>query len=134
MSYPKNPKTVVVKNKFYSKGISELMIWNYYQKVKVPLLKQVVNRDLMFFIMTDVNKPIIRKKLGNKYIRLLPSNYDKIITGRTISIHSAMKGYEEFAIIDVDLHPSDGFRWAKDATRNVYEYIFLLIYIQTCIK
>ena len=123
MSYPKNPETIVVKNKFYPMGVSELMIWNYYQKAKVPLLKQVYNRDLMFFIMTDVNNPIIRKKLGNKYIRLLPANYDTVITGRTVSIHSAMKGYEEFAIIDVDLHPSDGFMWAKDATGNVYEYI-----------
>jgi hypothetical protein len=122
MSYPKNPETIILKNKYYPKGISELMVWDYYQKVKVPLMKEVYNRDLMFYIMVGVNKPIIKRKLQDKYIRLEPSNYDQMITGRTLSIHSAMKGYEDFAIIDVDLHPSDGFKWAKETTYQVYSY------------
>jgi len=123
MGYPQNPNTIVIKNRLYPKGITELMIWNYYQKVKGPLLNSVANRDLMFFISTDINSTIIRRKIKTGYIRLTQSNYDTLITGRTLSIHSAMKGYEDFAIIDVDLHPNDGFSWAKDATRNVYEYV-----------
>jgi DNA primase len=123
MSYPKNPDTIIVKNKFYPKGITELMIWNYYQKVKVPLLKEVMNRDLMFFIMVDENKSIIKRKLQDKYIRLIPKNYDELITGRTISIHSSMGGYETFGIIDIDIDPSDGFIWARKVAADVYEYV-----------
>lgn len=123
MSYPKNPGTIVVKNKYYPGGINELMIWEYYQKVKVPLIKEVYNRDLMFFIMVDINKPIIKRKLKNKYIRLQPSNYDEMITGRTVSVHSAMKAYEEFGIIDIDIDPRDGFAWAKKVTGDVYDFV-----------
>ncbi|MFW9871668.1 MAG: hypothetical protein ACFFG0_01110 [Candidatus Thorarchaeota archaeon] len=123
MSYPKNPDTVVVKNKFYPKGITELMVWDYYQKVKVPLIKETINRDLMFFIMVDVNKPIVKRKINNKFIQLTPKNYDTLITGRTISIHSAMKGYEDIGIIDIDIDPSDGFRWARKVTSDVYEFV-----------
>lgn len=123
MGYPKNPETIVIKNKFYPKGITELMIWNYYQKVKGSLLKEVSNRDLMFFIMVDTNKPIIKRKIKNNYIRLTQANYDTMITGRTVSIHSSMGGYENFGIIDIDIDPSDGFAWARKVTADVYEFV-----------
>jgi len=123
MGYPENPNTIVIKNKLYPRGITELMIWDYYQKVKGPLLNAVSNRDLMFFIMVEMNKPIIRRKLQGKFIRLYNSNYDQIITGRTVSIHSAMSSYENIGIIDIDIHPSDGFAWAKKVTSQVYEYV-----------
>jgi hypothetical protein len=123
MGYPKNPETIVVKNKFYPRGITEKMVWDYYQKVKTSLLKEVYNRDLMFFIMVEENKPIIKRKLHDKFIRLQPSNYDTLITGRTVSIHSAMKAYEDFGIIDIDIDPSDGFRWARKVTLDVYDFV-----------
>jgi len=123
MAYPENPKTIVVKNKYYPKGLTELDIWNYYQKVKGPLLRQTVNRDLMFFIMVEPNKPVIRRRVGGKFIRLTSENYDQMITGRTVSIHSAMSGYEEKGIIDIDVHPNDGFNWARKVTNDVYDFV-----------
>ena len=99
------------------------MIWNYYQKVKGPLLNAVANRDLMFFIMVEMNKSIIKRNLQGKFIRLFNANYDKMITGRTVSIHSAMSGYENFGIIDIDIHPNDGFAWAKKVTSQVYDFV-----------
>ena len=123
MAYPENPNTVVVKNKYYPSGLTELDIWNYYQSVKGPLLKQVYNRDLMFYIMVDVNKPVIKRKAKSGYIRLTSKNYDEMITGRTVSIHSAMNGYEDFGIIDIDVHPSDGFNWARKVTYDVYDFV-----------
>jgi len=123
MGYPQNPDTIVIKNRLYPKGITELMIWNYYQKVKSPLLNAVANRDLMFFIMVEMNKPIIKRKLQGKFIRLFNANYDQMITGRTVSIHSAMGAYENVGIIDIDIHPSDGFAWAKKVTYQVYEFV-----------
>ncbi len=123
MSYPKNPNTIVIQNKFYPKGLTELDIWNYYQKVKPNILKTLQNKDVMFFIMVDKNKAIVRRRLDNKVIRLKPNNYDQIITGRTVSLHSGMSAYETFGIIDVDIESNDGFRWAKEATYRVYDYV-----------
>lgn len=123
MSYPTNPDTIILKNKFYPRGLKEIDIWDYYQKVKGSLLKEVMNRDLMFFIMVEENKSVIKRKLKNKFIRLTPANYDTMITGRTISIHSAMNMIENIGIIDIDIHPNDGFAWARKVTADVYDFV-----------
>jgi hypothetical protein len=123
MAYPENPKTIVIQNEYYPKGLTELDIWNYYQKVKSELLTETRLKDLMFFIMVDVNTPVIRRKLTENYIRLDPNNYDTLITGRTVSIHSSMGMYEQHGIIDVDVDPSDGFKWSKKVTMDTYDYV-----------
>lgn len=121
MSYPEHPDTIIVKNEFYPDGLREIDIWNYYQKVKGPLLQQVINKDLMFFIMVDVNKDIVlRKGRETRFLRLNSKNYDTVITGRTASIHSTMKQSENFGIIDID---TDDFDEAKLAALKVYNYM-----------
>jgi len=121
---PKNPDTVIIKNKFYTKGLKEIDVWNYYNDVKGVLLKETINRNLMVAIMTDVNKPVLRRKFDQGgVIRLTQSNFDTIITGRTISIHSSMGSYENFAILDIDIDPSDSFSWAKKVTADVYDFV-----------
>jgi tRNA U38,U39,U40 pseudouridine synthase TruA len=129
MSLPENPNTIVIKNKFYSKGLREIDIWNYYQKYKGIILDQTRGRDLMFAIFVEENKPIIRRKgEGGKIIQLTNSNYDKIITGRTVTIYSTMKSYEDIAIIDID---SDNFNKAKQAASDVFESMMEAPFIRT---
>jgi hypothetical protein len=124
MPIPQNPKTVVIQNSFYPKGLTEQQIWDYYQSVKPQLLQETKLKDLMFFIAVETNKFIARRKMiGQDYIILTPKNYDQVITGRAVSIHSAMRQYEEFGIIDIDIDPSDGLRWAKKVTLDTYDYI-----------
>lgn len=123
MGIPQHPTTIVIKNQLYQKGIREIDIWNYYQTVKTKLLEQTRGRNLMFAIMVDENKSIFRRNLGESTIKLTPQNYDKLITGRTVAIYSEMGAYEDYGIIDIDIDPSDGFRWAKIATSDVYEYV-----------
>lgn len=123
MSYPENPSTIILQNRFYSQGLQEIDIWNYYQKVKTSILRETKLRDIMFFIMVEKNKPVVRRKGQGGFIRLSPSNYDTIITGRTVSLHSAMRPLEDFGIIDIDIDPADSFRWAKEVTRRVYDFV-----------
>jgi hypothetical protein len=120
MSYPDHPDTIIIKNEFYPDGLREIDIWNYYQKVKGKLLQQVVNRDLMFFIMVGTNKEVVLRKEGTGFLRLNSKNYNTVITGRTASIHSTMKMVENFGIIDID---TDDFDEAKLATLKVYNYM-----------
>lgn len=123
MSYPSNPETIVLKNKYYP-GLREIDIWNYYQKVKPLILKETQNRDIMFGIMVDVNKPILRRRGSKgKTIRLTPSNYDEVITGRTVAIYSTMGSYEDIGIVDIDISPSDGFAWARKAALDTYDFV-----------
>jgi len=117
MSYPENPETIVLKNRFYSRGMSEKNLYDYYQKIRGPLIEQVKGRDVMFAILAGLNKPILKRKASGKFIILTPSNYDKIITGRTISVYSTMKYYEDIAIVDID---ADNFEQSKQPTLDVY--------------
>ena len=123
MSYPDNPDTILLRNRLYPQGVKEIDVWNHYQKVKSDILIETKNRDLMFFIMTELNKPVVRRKGKSGNIRLTPMNYDQMITGRTVSIHSAMGAFENFGIIDIDIHPGDGFKWAQIVTRDVYDFV-----------
>lgn len=123
MGYPKNPKTVIVKNRFYPQGLTELDIWNYYDSVRGAFLQSTKNRDLTALIMTDVNKPVMRRNVSGRTIRLTPQNYDQVITGRTIGFYSAMTSTEQFGIIDIDVDPRDDFRWAKKVTTDVFDYV-----------
>ena len=114
----------MIKNRFYPQGVSEIDVWNHYQKVKPVILEETKNRDVMFAIFVGLNKPVLRRRgKGKEFIRLTPTNYDEAITGRTVTVYSSMGMYEDFGIIDVDIHPGDGFKWAKLATADVYDFV-----------
>jgi hypothetical protein len=121
MGQPKNPETIIIKNRYYPNGLKEIDIWNYYQNVKGPFLQSTKNKTLSALIITDVNKPIIRRNFNGKPLRLSPQNYDTVITGRTVGFYSEMDMYEQFGIIDIDT--DDGFKWAKKVTMDVYDFV-----------
>jgi len=129
MSYPQNPETIILKNRFYPKGLTEKIVYEYYIKNKNLIMNQIRNRDVMFAIMVDINKPVIRRKLSGKNIKLTNTNYDQIITGRTITLYSTMGFYEDMAIVDLD---ADSFDIAKDVARDVYPVLMNIPAIKSC--
>lgn len=121
MSFPKHPQEIVIKNNFYPRGLTEIDVWNYYQYYKKSILVQSKNRDIMTFIKTDGDSLVVKRKgKTTKFIRLNNQNYDNIITGRTLSIHSTMKRIENIGIVDVD---TDNFNKAKEATKDCYDVL-----------
>lgn len=124
MSKPTHPDTIIIKNRYYPKGLTEIEVWNYYQSIKPKLLQSTKNRNLSVLIMTNINNPVIRRKnLGDTLIRLTPQNYDSVITGRTIGFYSTVTSYESIGIIDIDIDKNDGFRWAKKATLDTFDFV-----------
>lgn len=124
MAEPKNPQTVVLKNKFYPSGLREIDIWNYYQSVKRQLIVENTGLQMMLYIAIDLNKNIIRRKTtGGQPIFLNQKNFDDVVTGRTISFHASMNPQSRYGIIDVDISPNDSFRDAREATLNTYDYV-----------
>lgn len=124
MGYPENPETIILRNEYYRNGLKEIDVWNYYQSVKRELLNETKSRDVMLGIMVDVNKPVLRRKgKGQDWIRLTPQNYDQVITGRTLTVYSSMGNYEDIGILDIDVTNYDGFKWARKATNDVYEFV-----------
>lgn len=121
MGRPEHPEVVLVKNKFYPKGLKEIDTWTYYQQYKGPILNETRGRDLMLMIMTDVNKPIIvRRGKTTRFARLTNANYDDVVHPRVISIYSTMRAYEDIAVIDIDV---DDFGKAKTAVTDVYPVV-----------
>lgn len=119
--YPTNPDTIIVKNKFYPKGLTELDLYNYYISNKSEILNQVKDREVMFFLGLEDGESIVKRKTPKgEYIKLTSSNYKDLITGRTLSIHSTMKQKEDFGIVDID---STDIRQSINATMDVYDYL-----------
>lgn len=121
MRYPEHPDTIILKNKFYPKGLREIDVWNYYQKEKFKILKETQGRDLMLAVMTEINKPVLlRRGTQTQFIRLNTSNYDNIVHSRIISIYSTMRRAEDIAIIDIDC---ENFKRAQVATIEAFEFV-----------
>lgn len=118
-SYPNNPETIILKNEYYPSGLTQLDVYEYYINNKLNILKAVKNREVMFFLQTN-NDIIIKRKINNNFIRLNNSNYEKFITGRTLSIHSTINKRDNIGIIDID---SDNFDEAKKVTGEVFDYL-----------
>lgn len=117
---PPHPDKIILKNQQYPSGLKESDIYNYYIKNKSKILSQVRNRELMFFLQVDKNDIVVRRKdSSGKFLKLNNKNYEDLITGRTLSIHSTMTDTEDFGIVDID---SDNFQKAKKATAEVYDY------------
>lgn len=124
MGEPKNPQTIILKNKFYTGGLREIDIWNYYQSVKRDLISENVGLQMMVYIATDLNKFVVRRRMAdNKPIYLDFKNYDQIISGRTLSFHSSMNPSTRWGIIDIDVHPNSSFIEAQQATLATYDYV-----------
>ena len=119
MSAPQNPDTIIIKNKMYPKGLTEGQVWKYYQNYKGVILNNVRGREIMFAIMVELNKSIMKRRgVGFDVIQLNNNNYDTIMTGRTVTIYPTMKAYEDFCVIDID---TDNWTKAQEVTAYIYE-------------
>lgn len=110
-SAPDNPDTIILKNEYYPRGLTEQQVYDYYMSQKNLILEQTKNRDLMFFLVPNMNETIVKRRTRTGFIRLNNTNYEKVITGRTLSIHSTMRRKEDIFIIDIDV---DDFEKAKN--------------------
>lgn len=115
-----NPNTIIIKNNYYKKGLTEEDVYSYYMKHKILLLNQVKNRDVIIVINTDVNNSIFRRKLKDEYIKLNINNYNKLIHGRVVTIYSTMNQFEKIGIIDIDFHK---FKQSQLTAINVFNYV-----------
>ena len=116
-----HPNVVVIKNIYYPKGLTQQNIYDYYQSAKLKILKETDTREMLFFINIAVNKPIIKRYAAHKqFLKITKSNYNTIITGRTVALISTMKQRERFGIIDIDYHD---FNKIKEVTCEVYDYL-----------
>ena len=123
MSFPnKNPNSIVLRNEYYKSGLKELAIWNHYQKNKILILENVKNNPIIIFFATEVNKSIVIRNSKGKKIILNFANYDRIISGRTISIAVETEKILDEYIIDVDYPTNITENYKKQFLTKVLDF------------
>lgn len=121
--FPSKPNEVILQNEFYPNGLTHHDVYSYYQMNKPTILKNTHNHAVMMFFAPTANHIIVKRKIDNSFIRLNQNNYNDLISGRSISIHSTMNLTESFGIIDVD---GDNFEDNKSATFTIYNKLIHL--------
>lgn len=101
-SSPKKPNDIVLKNEYYPSGLSEFEIYYYYIRNKSKLLNWIGNRRVSFFLSIDENLLVVKRKINERDIKLTTSNYDDIISGRTLCILVEHPSISNYIVIDVD--------------------------------
>ena len=113
---------IIVQNKYYSKGLREQQIDLYYNKNKLKILKEVDGRPILLFLFTDKDKYIVKRNISNKPIVLNNSNYEKIISGRTLSI-SVEQPIVKYFILDIDAPPRFNENELKTCVSDIVKFL-----------
>lgn len=119
MSIPETPQITVLKNKYYPAGLTEGQVWAYYQKNKSEIVKEIDKRPVLLFIFTELNNYIVKRKVLNSPFTITMKNYNKIITGRTVSISVEQRKSTNTWIVDVDPGPSTNELQLKDCINDL---------------
>lgn len=130
LSKPSNPYEVVIKNRFFPDGLTEQDIYQYWMKKKFEILKTLEGSRSIFYINGDLDKMIVRRYLKkNEQIKLIPENYDNVVTGRTVGILRVFDERSDFGIVDVDsrralneISPAADFEDVKHLAGLAYDY------------
>lgn len=118
---PENPNTVVLQNEYYRGGLTELKIWKHYQKFKDKIISEIGRKAVALWLFTDINVSIVKRKVLNSPFTITNENYDKIMSGRTVSISSELGSSTDSIIIDVD--PGQGVNefQIKECVKNILD-------------
>lgn len=121
MLQPEHPNTTIIQNDFYPGGLSELKIWKHYQKFKNKIISEIDKNAVALWIFSDINNPIVKRKVLNSPFTITKDNYDKILTGRTVSISSELKNSTNNIILDIDPGTSVTELQIKECVRNILD-------------
>jgi len=121
LSYPEHPNTVIIQNEFYPGGLTELQVWKHYQKFKDKIISEIDKTAVSLWVFIDINKSIIKRKVLNSPFTITKDNYDKVMTGRVVSISSELNTTTNKIIIDID--PGQGVNefQIKECVRDILD-------------
>ena len=123
MGYPDNPNTIVIKNKYYPRGLTELQIWKHYNKYKNDIISFINGRPVILFVFIDINKWIVRRKKENNFFTLNKNNFDFIINGRTVSISVEQLRNIDYFCIDIDAGQNVNEKYKKLCVQDIVGYL-----------
>ncbi|MDD5650085.1 MAG: hypothetical protein PHF86_06680 [Candidatus Nanoarchaeia archaeon] len=126
--YPEHPDQLVVKkNEYFSNGVKEIDVWNYYDGVKNKLVPELKGHDL-FVVMAirPGSRLYIRRPYDKKtqYIRINSvDDFEQYHTGKTGEYHITSPTTTDEAIFDIDPGSSATFESLKDIVSQCVDFI-----------
>lgn len=125
MPKPSEPDSIILKNNYYPTGLKSQDIYTYYLDNKKEIIKGADGRPVLLFLKFEqISKTIVKRKLNNKPIVLTNKNYEKIISGYTlsISVESEYNGYLKEILLDIDQLGNITESYKKECVNDVYNY------------
>lgn len=99
--YPEHPTSILFRNKYYPKGLVQRAVWDHYDKYRKKIIKEINYRPVTLFIKTEYEY-IVRRKINNTAIILSSSNFNQIITGRTVALAVETGSNSDYIVVDID--------------------------------
>lgn len=87
MSKPTDPSKIILKNEYYSGGLSAGEIHNYYMDKKDVIIEYADGRPVLLFLKLDQYRDyVVKRNINGKKIILDKKNYEDIISGYNVSL------------------------------------------------
>ena len=126
--YPEHPDQLVVKkNEYFSNGVREIDIWNYYDGIKNKLISEFKGKDLFVVMAIKPDSEMyIRHPYDKKteYIRINSlSQFEEYHTGKTAEYHITSPEMTDEAVFDFDPGSKATFNDIKNVVGQCVEFI-----------
>ena len=134
MSKPNNPYEVIVRNRFFPRGLNEENIYLYWMRNKVEILTYLRGKDVMFYLGGSGGQLVVRRYQRPKIrYRLTDENYSELVGGRTLGILEVFGSSSSVGVVDIDSpSPSDddlggissdvSFAQTKEVAAEAYDF------------
>ena len=120
MAAPRDPNVIIIRNEYYPDGLKEERVWNYYLKNKNKIIKEAANRPIIIFLFVSENNSIIlRRTRSNESITLNKENYEKVISGRSVSL--SVENIGGYYCIDIDSKENVKEEDKKQAVQDILD-------------
>jgi hypothetical protein len=124
-NYPSHPNNVIIaSNEYYSNGLKESDIWDYYDAVKDTIVANLKDHDVMLVLNADGEVYKRHDKDPNSFIRIAStSDFDHYNNGRTVEFHKAIGNSTDYGLVDIDPRENVPFSKVKKVVGKVYDLL-----------
>ena len=119
----KHPDTVIIKSKFYPKGLTEQRVYDYWIKNKDQIIRWINNRHVSFLLNLGEDNKVLKRNISEEFIHLTSQNYEDLINGRINTIYVTQTKDTNYFVIDIDAAENIKYKEILIAMKEVKELL-----------
>ena len=117
--YPEHPNTVLIKNDYYKKGLTEHMVWKHNYNHTSDLFKDLKGHRILTIVKTPQGDILRRKKDDKEYQINNKADISELNSGRAMEFHIVADAETDVAWIDLDPREDFDFEQVKNITTDL---------------